>query len=115
MAVQICHQQETRVCRVISNSRIPGTLKSWKSTQLNGFFLFNKNSVENIAQLMIVFCFIGVRLHLSNVGVETKISFGASMWLPCLYTESGRQTVWSSGSLSQVISALISVSGNYQH
>lgn len=79
------------------------------------FFLFNKNSVENIAQLMIVFCFIGVRLPLSNVGVETKISFGASMWLPCLYTESGRQTVWSSGSLSQVISALISVSGNYQH
>lgn len=115
MAVQICHQQEMRVCRVISNIRIPGTLKSWKSTQLNGVFLFNKNSVENIAQLMIVFCFIGVRLPLSNVGVETKISFGASMWLPCLYTESGRQTVWSSGSLSQVISELISVSGNYQH
>lgn len=79
------------------------------------FFLFIKNLVEHFAQLMIVFCFIDVRLPLSNVDVETKISFGASMWLPCLYTESGRQTVWSSGSLSQVISALISVSGNYQH
>lgn len=66
---------------------------------------------------MVVFCLIGVRLPLSNVDVETKISFGASMWLPCLCTVSGRQTVWSSGSLSQVNIVPISVAGTgkYQH